>query len=362
MSLTVRFQRRDFQDALVLPAVQFGVERHSWAAVGGPKDATIRAAGDAPALWELLELLRCPVEIRNHQGDPVWWGYVADVEVSVGAISVSASLDSMANRVAIAYAYTTADNTIGTRATTSWVEDAQSVAEYGTWERLEASHTDDTTTAAALRDALLEAQKLPVPAVRASPGGKDQSATLHCRGWWDTLSRRMYDNAGTDAVETTEQIEDIIAAVGEFVTAVDVVDASGVSSLEYRDGDTSAQAEVEKLLERGHSTGRRMLCVVTRERVLRLYVEPTPGQYDLLLHADGTLRDRFGAALGYGECPAGEWARLTDVLPATVATSLLADASLLFIEEAEWDEVNMRLGRIEPRGPSVFDVSRLDPL
>lgn len=362
MSLTLRFQRRDFQDSLVLPRVTWQVERHSWSAIGGPKDATIMASGDAPALWELVEMLRCPVEVRNQYGDAVWWGYVAEVEVTVGAITVAASLDSMANRLAVAYAYTTAENTIGTRSTTAWAEDGQSVAEYGTFERLEASHTDDTTTAAALRDALLEAYKLPVPTVTVNPGEAEQGATLHCRGWWDTLSRRMYDNVGVAAVETTTQIEDIVTAVGEFVEAIDIQDASGVSSLEYRDGDTSAQAEIEKLLERGSASGRRMLALVTRERVLRVYLEPEQGQYDLLLHSDGRLLDRFGARLGYGECPVGRWARLVDVIPATVATSLLADPNLLFIEEAEWDEIHGRLGRIEPRGPSVFDVSRLDPI
>lgn len=362
MTLAVRFQQRSFAEALVLPRVWWQVERHSWAAIGGPKDATITAFGDAPALWELVQMLRCPVEVRNHRGDPVWWGYVAEVEVSVGAITVAASLDTMANRLAVAYAYTTPDNTIGTRATTAWVEDAQSVAEYGTFERLEASHTDDTTTAAALRDALLEAYKLPIPTVTVAAEAAEQRATLHCRGWWDTFARRMYDNVGVTAVETTTQIEDIVTAVGEFVTAIDIQDASGVSSLEYRDGDTSAQAEIEKLLERGSASGRRMLAMVTQERVLRVYLEPEPGQYDLHLHADGRLLDRFGVALGYGECPAARWARLTDVIPATVATSLLADPNLLFIEEAEWDEVQGRLGRIEPRGPSVFDVSRLDPI
>lgn len=362
MTLTVRFRRRDMQEALVLPRVTWQVRNHSWAAIGGPKAATIEASGDAGALWELIEMLRCPVEVRNPVGDAVWWGYVAEAEVTVGAITVSASLDSMANRLAVAYAYTTADNTIGTRATTAWAEDAQSIAEYGTFERLESSHTDDTTTAAALRDAMLQAYRFPIPTVRVSPGSTERKATLQCRGWWETLARRMYDNAGVDSVETTTQIEDILTQAGEFVERVDIEDASGVSSLEYRDGDTSAQAEIEKLLERGSSSGLRMLATITRERVLRVYEEPEPGQMDLLLHADGRLLDRFGVPLGYAECPAGRWARLADVIPATVATSLLADPNLLFIEEAEWDEDKGRLGRIEPRGRSVFDVSRLDPV
>lgn len=362
MTLTPIFQQRSFQASLALPRVTWQPQRLSWRAVGGPDRAELGAQGDATSLWDLISFLRCPVAFQTDEGEAVWWGFVAEVEVQVDAIQVAVSVDTMANRVAVAYAYTSPTNTIGTRATTAYVEDADSVAEYGTFERLEASHTDDTSTAAALRDSVLAAYKYPVPQITVSPGARGVRATLHCRGWWDTLSRRLYDNAGTDAVETTEQIEDIIAAAGEFVTAIDLVDASGVSSLEYRDGDTNAQAEIEKLLERGSASGLRMLAEVTRERVLRIHEEPASGSEDLLLSSDGTLRDRFGALMLPGESPAGKWARLQDVIPATANTDYLADAGKIFIESAEWDETKGRFSRLEPRGPSVFDVSRLDPV
>jgi hypothetical protein len=362
VSLYPVFWQRNGQASLVLPRVTWQVERLSWRAVGGPKLATIEAAGAPVALWDLVELLRCPAELRNAQGQAVWWGYVAEVEVQVDAITVSVSLDTMANRVAVAYAYTTADNPTGARATTAWAEDAESVAEYGTWERLESSSSDDTTTAASLRDSVLAAQRYPVAVPQIAPTARGIRASLQCRGWWETLSRRYYDNAGVSAVETTAQIAAIVAAVGEFVTAVDLVDVSGVSALEYRDGDTNAQAELEKLLERGSASGRRMLAVVTRERVLRIYQEPLAGAADLRVRSDGSIRDPYDAPLGYAASPAGQWARLVDVVPAAVNTSYLSNPSVLFVEEAEWDEAQARFSRLEPRGASALAVSRIAPV
>jgi hypothetical protein len=361
MALSVSLWRRDFTAELATPRMTFAVMRHSWRAIGGPHQATIRATGDLRALWELIETLRYPIELVDEHGEPRWWGYVAEAEVRVEGIAISVSLDSMANRVAVAYAYTTEQNPSGERATTAYAQDDTSVDEYGTIERLESSASDDTETAVALRDSVLEALRWPQPQVRIEPGGREIQATLYCRGWWDTLRWRMYDNAGIDVVETTTQVEEIIDELGEFIEGVLIETASGVQALEYRDGDTNAQAEIEALMGRGTSNDRRVLAEVTRERYVRLYEEPASGSGDYLLLADGTLHDAYDNPLPPGACVAGVWARLKDVLPATIDTTRLTDPALVFIEECEWDEENYRIGRIEPRGPSVMSMGEIEP-
>jgi len=362
VTLQVCLYQRSFAAELATPRIAFAVERHSRRAIGGPHQATITATGDVAALWELIEALRCPVEILDERGEARWWGYVAEVEARLEGIAVSVNLDRMANRVAVAYAYTTPDNTIGTRATTAYAQDDDSVAEYGTIERLESSSSDDTATAAALRDSVLEALRWPQPQVRIEPGGGGLTVTLQCRGWWDTLRWRMYDNAGIDVVETTTQVAEIVTSLGEFIEGMLIEDASGVSAIEYRDGDTNAQAEIVALLERGTSNGRRVLAEVTRERYLRLYEEPASGSSDYLLLADGSLHDAYDNPLPPGACVAGVWARLKDILPASIDTTRLADPALVFIEESEWDEGAYRLGRIEPRGPSAMSLGEIEPV
>lgn len=516
--MNVTLWRRDFLAMLAPPQVTLIPEKYSWAAVGGPHLATIRADGPREARWELVAYLRCPVEITNDQGEAVWWGYVAEVEVSDGAITARVSIDNLANRVAVAYAYTSPANTIGARATTAWAENALSVAEYGVFERLDSSAASAPEAADAQRDQVLAQYAYPVAGIEVRPGGQAAGATLQCRGWFTTLSRRQWEHPGeytiTDlsvaestfyiagrrrhifapglpfevgdstyndgtytvisateamdgggnvrtaivvaegipeqaaaswplsnlsieertlyvggwetgyfppggtltisgstgndgtytvvssaerrdphgnprteivvaedlpdptvdgtitpelrpgfiaiAAETTAQILDMVREVGEFLAGVDIVTPSGVYVLETRDGDTNAQAEGEQLLQHGTAGGRRLLCEVTRERILRVYEEPAPGARDLLLRSDGSLRDHLDAPLPVGACPVGRWARLVDVIPATVNTSVLADPTMLFIERLEWDCARGRFGVIEPRGASAFEVSRVE--
>jgi hypothetical protein len=171
------------------------------------------------ALWELLEWLRAPVYLIDETGERVWWGMVSEVSVRVGAIAIGLSLDRMSNRVAVAYSYVApGSSSVGTRATTDWAQDDDSVSAYGTLELLSSVSGATTELAETARDRILAAQKYPVPTLRATPGRGSLSATLSCRGWWDTLDWKYYaqlaglesheDGSASQAVgETTDNEE-----------------------------------------------------------------------------------------------------------------------------------------------------------
>lgn len=74
--------------------------------------------------------------------------------------------------------------------------------------------------------------------------------------------------------ETTQQVASALTGYGEFITGVDIVDASGISTIAYRDGDTRLMKVVEDLLLIGTATSRRLLAEVTRERRVRVFAEP----------------------------------------------------------------------------------------
>ena len=101
-----------------------------------------------------------------------------------------------------------------------------------------------------------------------------KGARLYCRGWWERVSWRYYLNHGTNTVETTAQISAIIANMAPFITAVDILDASGISTLETRDGKRRGDEEIEELLNAGNTSGRRMLARVDEYRRLLVYDEP----------------------------------------------------------------------------------------
>ncbi len=101
-----------------------------------------------------------------------------------------------------------------------------------------------------------------------------KGAKLYCRGWWERVSWRYYLNSGTNSVATTTQISAILTNMAPFIVAVDILDASGISTLETRDGKRRGNEEIEELLNAGNSAGTRLLARVTELRHVEVYAEP----------------------------------------------------------------------------------------
>ena len=200
MKLDVTIKKRDFSDPVGFPDVFFRPERYGWSAIGGPDFAQIAVGGEERALWSLLNWLRAPVEITDERNEAVWWGYVNEVTVQTGAIEVGAALTNMANRIAVTYSYIApGGNTVGTRATTGWVQDDDSVGTYGTKELLNSRDGCSADAAEARRDAILDRLRYPIPQVAVSGGRSELGATLHCLGWWHTLDWTYFGrNAGLE--------------------------------------------------------------------------------------------------------------------------------------------------------------------
>lgn len=202
MAFSVRLLDRGFSDPLIIPAVELVPERYSWHSIGGPMSADIAVkatSDDSRALWEMLEWLRCPIEIFDHNQKCVWWGYVSEIEITVGALTVGVSIDSMSNKVATLYETETQQ-----KATTAWEQDDGSVSTYGTKELLLTSTTIGQDAAEYLRDEFLNYYKKPIPNISIDSEPGKLSARLICRGWWSTLSWKYYSNiAGKVSYEDT---------------------------------------------------------------------------------------------------------------------------------------------------------------
>jgi len=185
MSLIPHFQNRAFAP-LIGPNVRYKVDAMSWAAIGGCKEARLAARGDPLALWELAEMLRCPIAIQDEYGNIPWWGYVSEAKIPVGPFEFGITLDSMSNSVQVAYSLLETGAKAKIKRSTSFAEDAESTAEYGTRQII--SSQGDLSDAAALarRDTILAARRWP-QGVFSQAGGGGGEASLNCRGWWDTL-------------------------------------------------------------------------------------------------------------------------------------------------------------------------------
>lgn len=327
--------------------------------MGGPDYAEIAVdGGNSNTRWEIFNWLRCPVMITNRREEVVWWGYIARAEMALGSVGLSVSLDSMYNRIAVAYSYVEAGSaSVGERRTTAWTQDDDSVNEYGQKELLASVDGATTSQADSVRDALLSQRKLPQAVPR--PAQEGQQIRLTCRGWWTTLAWRYYSNSNTTSVETTTQISSMISSAGEFINSTDIVDASGINSSEYRRGDGTLLDEVVELLRTPNGSGDLLTATITTDRDLRIEAEASSSaSTDWLLEPNGQFRTPLGVRPSPGGSVLG-WSRFHGVMPAAANLSWLAAPSPFFIEECEFEAATGKYNWRARGTPSPWEMTRI---
>lgn len=274
---TIAIYKRDFSGVSLPPPgrVAYKLNSASWNILGGCSEASISVTGNRTGLWEMMEYLRCPVEIYDERGKCIWWGYVSEVAVREGAIEVGATLASMTNRVAVTYSYVEPGTSqVGTRKTTAWAEDADSIAEYGYKEFISSCSGLSDAAATQRRDTVLNTRKWP-QGVGANPRGRVRysgaddslSATLICKGWmstldwryasWSNLTAISYLGSGSteqavgSASTNTKVVQQIMTASGRSVRAADV----GISARKYGSPTDNLVLELFALDASGNPTG-----------------------------------------------------------------------------------------------------------
>ncbi len=171
----------------------------------------------------------------------------------------------------------------------------------------------------------------------------------------DMLFEVLVDNN----VESTTQVRELVDVYGEFLTGVDVAQASGVYLPSYRDGDTTTLAEVKALLESGGANGRRLLASVDTYRRLSVYEEPDPATIRYAMNSDGVVLEGQQHIVPYLP-PVGEWVQLVDVIPASVDITMLIDPTVQFIEGATWSAESPDVPQYQFRGqPSIEDMFKV---
>ena len=210
------FKTRDLSVDFINPGVEMLVNSLEWEAMGGPSRASISLAGNEAALWQALEWMRYGVTIRDGYGRDVWWGYLADPTVRVGAMEVGLTMASLANHITVAYSYVTpGTNLVGRRKTTTPITDADSIAEFGQKEWVSSGGGMSDETANNRAAAILASRRYPqggtnalsglAPRSRLRYSGAQHSCsgTLMLQGWWSTMGWRYANVPTVSAVSYT---------------------------------------------------------------------------------------------------------------------------------------------------------------
>lgn len=147
------------------------------------------------------------------------------------------------------------------------------------------------------------------------------------------------------AWETTQQITEIVAQCGQYVTGVEIPDSSGIETPQYRDGDDTGYTEITDLMDSGFDDGSRMLIRVTDGAKLHVYKDDsdeTDPRYALKL--SGQLEHATGDPVAEGILPVAEYVSIPES-PIPFGTAL----NPFYVESAEY---NANTGRyvLRPKG------------
>ncbi len=131
-------------------------------------------------------------------------------------------------------------------------------------------------------------------------------------GWVDRSPDADLVFRASGLLQTTDQINLMAGSSfgGQFLSGVSIEKASGIDSNPFRRGERTAQAEIIDLIKAGDSDAGRLLCEVTRLRVLRVFSAPAKSTASLRVSVDGYLCDEHCYPLPVWAPAAGQWAIL----------------------------------------------------
>lgn len=166
----------------------YDVKKYSKSVYGGPKSCEIEVTGGSRySRHELTKTLGKGIVVyHTPTSKKQWWGMVNDIEIVDGNIGITLSIDSMANKIAVASSY------LGDRITTDWSQDDKSVSHYGTYEMMISVNDMSLDAAENRRDTELELRKYPVPKIKVYQTPQTPKVKLKCIGWLDTFKRRYW--------------------------------------------------------------------------------------------------------------------------------------------------------------------------
>ncbi len=162
----------------------------SWNAIGGPQQAALALENEETSFESMKSWLGSGVEIYDPSDRLAWWGYVHQVSQPEGLTRLEASLEELANRVAVRYRSMEPGKDFGAIAQTDWKDDSTSQAFYGVKELLLRREVLSEEQALLLRDASLK--RLAQPAARLLPSTKTRGSRILCQGWFERMRWRQW--------------------------------------------------------------------------------------------------------------------------------------------------------------------------
>jgi hypothetical protein len=159
--------------------------------------------------------------------------------------------------------------------------------------------------------------------------------------------------------QTTGQIQRMVTEAGQFIQSCQILDASGLYTYQYRDGDLKAIDEIEGLLAAGTSDSKRLIAEVTEQRHLMISKRPdvSSQQDTVMVTLDNRWLDVAGSKLDEGYLPTGKWVQIRGLPPDLNASTRI---SPFYVGFAEYDAESGELRCERNSDRAIGDLSKID--
>jgi hypothetical protein len=326
---------------------------HTIEAVGGywPADFTFKKSRNEMDDWMQSGIGR-HVEVYHDSLERVWEGFVNEITVNYGALSVTRGpfLD-IGNRVSVQYSgvdTSVIPPIVGVEVQTLWEDNDASQDRYGIWEKLLTSGEISATDAESIRDTYLAENSQPATSHTWSPASAGQaSITVNCLGYVHLLNYIYNQTTNVGQVDTDAKILEVLAE-DPNVSWLDVntdhvgAPASAVQVPRYEYENRLAWELIEDCVSRGDANANRWLFGIYNDREAWYWQAPDDLEYTTMLSDPGQrVYDIAGVQVPYALLRPGHWLLFADILVGQQdPDSLQDDPRYLFIERVTYTAPN----------------------
>lgn len=281
--------------------------RHKISAVGGFDTASFDLAvfGKDADFW--FDRLGCSVKVYvDNPLSPIWEGFINRVNVAIGSLTYTSSLDELANRASVTYSAPTVG---ATPQNTTAVDNSDSQAIYGVKEGAMDGYLIEGNTVTKftnLQAMVLNNQAYPQKSTVFNPQGQTGGLlNVECLGWYQTLQWvKWLSTAGAAAVDADVFMTNILANYPNTdffsVTDTDLVSANPAFAQRVDSRINQTYWEMfQSVQEAGDGSSRWVMGITPYSEQLgyrRFYyrtVNTTARQY-ILRASDGRVRNLYG--------------------------------------------------------------------
>lgn len=283
------------------------------------------------------------VLVTSAGGSKVWNGFVNQIEIRVGAITITLGpLIDIANTAGVHFTLedVQTDPPIeGGDLDTTLAQNLDSVERYGWWEKWFDGGTRTIADAEKLRDTILAARAWP-QAVKSLAIAETPAISIDCLGYYAWLSAFTYKSASIYTTTVSDKIIALLVADPNEIFSVDYshIDANAwlapLGELEYK----TAQTILEELMALGDVDDVPWFFTIEEDRVATFQQMSEQIEYYMRVTEADELHGEGRAMVRPWAIEAGKWIMIGDLLTGAVDSlptnydELMADSRCIFID------------------------------